>query len=152
MPVKKSRLGLLNPVTSAKEKYLSSQRGSAELIRAMTGGGEFSNTDHIWTLEEEIHERKNDLAVADKTKLKGLVRDLTGTDMRLILRAKITCVWMSVCGTKVSGTLLSAMEFWDFLCARYNVSPLNLRSQYDGCSTTHSLSCSTGRLVIARHN
>ena len=30
MPVKKARLELLNQVTSAKEKYLSSQWGSAE--------------------------------------------------------------------------------------------------------------------------
>ena len=52
MPVKKAGLGLLNPVTSEKEKYLSSQRGSAELIRAVTGGGAFSNADHLRTLGE----------------------------------------------------------------------------------------------------
>ena len=39
MPVSKAVLGLLNPVTSAKENYLSSTQGSAELIRAVTGGG-----------------------------------------------------------------------------------------------------------------
>ena len=37
MPVKKSGLGLLNPVTPAKEKCLSSQMGSAELIRGVRG-------------------------------------------------------------------------------------------------------------------
>ena len=42
MPVKKAGLGLLNPVTSEKEKYLSSQKGRAELIRAVIGGGAFS--------------------------------------------------------------------------------------------------------------
>ena len=50
MPVRKSGLRLLNPVTSAQEKYLSSTRGSAELIRAMTGGGVFSNANHFLTL------------------------------------------------------------------------------------------------------
>ena len=50
MPAKKARLGLLNPVTSEKEKYLSYQRGSAELIRAVTGEGTFSNADHKCTL------------------------------------------------------------------------------------------------------
>ena len=35
--VNKSGLGLLNAVTSSQDKYLSSQRGSAELVRAMTG-------------------------------------------------------------------------------------------------------------------
>ena len=37
MPVKKSGLGILNIVMSAQEKYLISQRGSAELIRAVMG-------------------------------------------------------------------------------------------------------------------
>ena len=51
MPVKKSGLGLLNPVMSAKEKYISSQRGSAELIWAVTGEGALSNADHLLALE-----------------------------------------------------------------------------------------------------
>ena len=38
MTVKKARLGLLNPVTSAQEKDLSSQQGSAELVWAVTEG------------------------------------------------------------------------------------------------------------------
>ena len=39
MTAKKSGLGLLNLVTSYQEKYLSSTQGSAELVRAVTGGG-----------------------------------------------------------------------------------------------------------------
>ena len=58
MPVKKSGLSFLNPVTSEQDKYLSSQRGSAELIWAMTGGGAFSNDDHLRTLGEERREGK----------------------------------------------------------------------------------------------
>ena len=42
-----------------------------------------------------------------------------------------------------------------FLCARYNVSPVNLQSHCDGCGTafgvTHALICSIGGLFIARH-
>ena len=52
--------------------------------------------------------------------------------------------------------VLSATGFRDFLCAHYNVSPLNLHSHCDGCGTafgvTHTLSCCIGSLVIARHN
>ena len=48
------------------------------------------------------------------------------------------------------------MEFRDFLCARYNISPLNLQTHCNGCGTefdvTHTLSCSTGGLFIARYN
>ena len=39
MPAKKSGLGLLNPVTPEKGKYLISRWGSTELIRDVTGGG-----------------------------------------------------------------------------------------------------------------
>ena len=43
-----------------------------------------------------------------------------------------------------------------FLCARYNVSPVNLQSHCDGYGTalgvTHALSCRIGGLIIARHN
>ena len=45
MLVKKSGLGLLNPVMSVNDKYLSYQRARAELIWAVTGVGAFSNTD-----------------------------------------------------------------------------------------------------------
>ena len=64
--------------------------------------------------------------------------------------------WLSVRGTTVSGRVLSATEFWDFLCACYNVYPLNLQSHCDRCGTasgmTHALICSKGRLFITRHN
>ena len=43
-----------------------------------------------------------------------------------------------------------------FLCARYNVSTVNLQSHCDGCGiefgVTHALSYSIGVLVIARYN
>ena len=45
--IKVARLGLLNPVTPEKEEYLISQRESMELIRDMTGGGAFSNANHL---------------------------------------------------------------------------------------------------------
>ena len=54
MTVNKDEVGLLNPVTSAHEKYLIPHWGSAELVQAVTGGGAFSNTYHIWALSEEI--------------------------------------------------------------------------------------------------
>ena len=114
MPVKKSGLGLLNPVTSAQDKYLISQRGSAELVRAVTGGGAFSNADHRRTISEERCDRKKDRDDSYETKIKGLVRYLQVNDKRLLLRAKSTGAWLSVRGTTVSGTVLSATEFRGF--------------------------------------
>ena len=60
MPVNKYGLVLLNPVASAQENYLSSQRGSAELVWAVPGGEAFSNSEHLRTLSEERHDGKED--------------------------------------------------------------------------------------------
>ena len=122
----------------------------------MTGGGAFSNADYLRTLSEERRYRKKDQDVAYESRLKGLVRDLKGNDKHLLLRANSTGTWLSLHSTTVSGTVLSATEFRDFLCARYNVAPVNLQSHCDGCVTefgvTHALSCIIGGPVIARQN
>ena len=112
MPIKKAGLGLLNPVTSDKGEYLSSQRVSTELIRAVTEGGSFSNADHL--LAGESRDRQKNLDDANKKKLRGLVRYLKGANRRLILRAKNICAWLSSHSTMVLGTVLSATQFWYF--------------------------------------
>ena len=69
--VKKDRLGFLNPVTSSKVKYSSSQQASAELIWDVTGGGPFSNEDHLLALREERgdwHKNRNDTNDATHSK------------------------------------------------------------------------------------
>ena len=53
MLVNKADLGLLNPVTSAKEKYISLQREITELIQSVTGEGIFSNVNRLQALREE---------------------------------------------------------------------------------------------------
>ena len=136
MPVKKSVLGLLNPVTSAQEKYLNSQRGSAEFVWTVTEGGAFFNADHLRKLGEERRDGKKDRDATYKTKIKGLVQDLKGTNKHLILRTKSTGAWLSVRATTVTDIVLSATEFRDLLCTRYNVSPLNIQSHFDGCGTS----------------
>ena len=122
----------------------------------MTGGGGFSNAKHLRTLSEERRDGKESWDVAYESRLKGLVGNLKVTDKRLLLRARIAGALMSVRVTEVSGTLLSATEFRDFLCPCYNVSPVNLQSHCDGRGTvfgvTHALICRIGGLVIARHN
>ena len=122
----------------------------------MTVGREFSNSNHLRTQSEERRDGKEARYVAYKSRLKGLVKNLKVADKRLLLRSKRTGAWLSVCGTTMSGTVLSATEFLIFKCAHYNVSPVNLQSHGDGCGTafgvTHTLSCSIGGLVIARQN
>ena len=117
MPVKKSGLGLLNPVTSYQENYLRSTRGITELVRAVTGGGALSNANHLRDLSEERRERKKDQDVAYGSRLKGLVINLKGTDNCLLLHSKSTGDYMSIHVTTVSGTVLYATEFRDFMCS-----------------------------------
>ena len=111
MLVEKSGLGLLNPVTSEHEKYLSSQQGRAELIQAVTGAGALSNADNLRTLWKERRNRKKDRETVYENNLKVLVRNLKGTNMHLVLLTRSTGAWMSVHGTEVSGPVLSATEF-----------------------------------------
>ena len=60
-------------VTTAKDKYLRSQRGSAETMQAVMGGGAFSTSDHLRMLREERRYGQKYWEVANKTKLKGFV-------------------------------------------------------------------------------
>ena len=111
---------------------------------AVTGGEAYSNADHLRTLGEERRDGKKYREAKNQTKLKGLVCNIKGNKRRLILRNKRAGAWLSICGTTVSGTVMSATEFRNFLCARYNVSSLNLLSHCDRCGTafgvTHTLS------------
>ena len=123
IPVKKVGLGLLNTVTSAKDKYISYHQASAELIKDMMGERAFSNADCLLGLREESYDgKKNQDNIKDAT-LKGLVRGLIVTKRCLILRTKITGEWLNVQGTTVTGTVFFDEELCDFLCTRYNVTP-----------------------------
>ena len=108
MPVKRSGPGLLNPVTPSQENYLRSTQGSTELVWSVTGGGEFSNADHLRTLIEERRDGKKERDVAYEYIFKVLASNLKGTDKRLLISAKITSAWLSVSVTTVLGTVISA--------------------------------------------
>ena len=73
MPFKKDELGLQKPVASAKEKFLSLQRVSTELIRVMTGENEFSTTDHLQAVKKEISKGKKSRDDVNNAKIEGIV-------------------------------------------------------------------------------
>ena len=52
MPVNKSGLCLLNPVTSMNEKYLCFQHTSTDFIQAVTEEGAFYNANNLLALRE----------------------------------------------------------------------------------------------------
>ena len=72
---------------------------------AVTGGGKFSNAEHLRTLSEEQHDGKKNRDVAYESRIMGLVSGLKVTDKRLLLCAK------SIYSTTVSSAVLFATEF-----------------------------------------
>ena len=125
------------------------------MIGSVTGEREFSTAGHILVLREERCDRKKIHDDANKSKLKGLVDALEEAYLRLIICAKNTGSWLTVQGTKVTGTVLEATEFCDF-CTRVIMLPSPTLKKYNSCylylSVHHRLSCSNRGLVIARHN
>ena len=67
---------------------------------------------------------------ANNIKLKEIVENLKASERRFILRAKNTGSWMNIPVTTVTGIVLAAKEFCDFLCARYDVTPPNLKKMW----------------------
>ena len=99
MMVKKSGPSLLNPVTSAKKTYLSSQCEKKELILAVTGEGNVFNAYHLLDLRYERREGQKIRTEVNNAKIKGLVADLNTSDHCIILRAKNKGDWMNVRST-----------------------------------------------------
>ena len=60
MPIKMAVLGLLNPVTPVKDKYLNSRRGSAELIWSVLRGGVLFDSDHLQAVGKERRDGQKD--------------------------------------------------------------------------------------------
>ena len=125
-PVNKSGLGLQNPVTSAEDKYTSLLLASYELIGAVKVEKEFSTADHLLAFKEERWDGKTDQGVANDVKLRKIVSNKSALEKRPFLCAKNTGSWMSVQGTMINGTVLTATESREFLCACYKVNPPNL--------------------------
>ena len=101
-------------MTSLQYKYLSFTQGSAELVRAMTGVGAFSNAYHLRTLSEEQSDGNKDQDISYEPILEVILSGLKGTDKRLLLHSKITVAWMSVHSTTIVGAVLSTTEFRGF--------------------------------------
>ena len=122
----------------------------------MTGEGVFYSADHVLALREESRagqEKRDDINYAT---LKGLVGDFIDANWCLILRAKNIGSWLNSQGNTVTGALFPDTEFRNFLCTRYNVTPLKLQSNCNRCGIAfnlpHTLICRKVGLVIARHN
>ena len=108
MLVKKSILGLLNPVSSTNKNYLGSQYASTELIQDIMGEGTFSNADYLLALRKERYDIQKSRYYVNSAKLKELFAELDSANQQLILCAKNTGAWLNVKGTMVTVAVLAA--------------------------------------------
>ena len=90
MPVNKSVPGLQNLVTSANEKFRSSQRARTELIRAVTGESEFSTANNLEADKEERHEGNPPRDDVNDANLEEIIKDISPLDLCLFIRTKHT--------------------------------------------------------------
>ena len=94
--------------------------------------------------------------IANDAKPHGITSSQGATEKHLFLHAKQMGAWLSIWGTMVTGTVLTATYFRAFKCSHYNIKPLNLQNKFVGCMQTilvhHALICPNGVLVIACHN
>ena len=74
----------------------------------MTGGGAFSNADHLLEIREERSDRYKTWDYTNDATIKGSVGNLIGNDQSLILHSKNTGSWMNVLDTTLTGNFLGA--------------------------------------------
>ena len=64
--------------------------------------------------------------------------------------------WITTIPHTLNGTEFSWEELQDNVILRYDIAPLNLPTDCDGCGNKflvpHALSCPKGELVLARYN
>ena len=107
-------MGLLNTVTPMNKKYIISRCASTGLIPDVMGAGDFSYTNHLLELREERCHGQKIRDDVNNAKLEELVKYLDGTDRCLILDSKNIGDCLSIRGTAVTITVLSATKFCHF--------------------------------------
>ena len=77
--------------------------------------GGVSTSDNLWAVKEERQDGNKDRDDANDTKSRRIINAQGNLDKRLFMRANHMGSWMSVQGTTVTGTLLTATQFCDFM-------------------------------------
>ena len=95
-------------MTSAKDKYNSLLRAGNKLIVAVKGERIFPTANYIQTVKEERRYSKKDRDAANDARLQGIISNQGALERRILLHAKYTGPCISVWGTTVTGTVLTA--------------------------------------------
>ena len=128
MLVKKSGLDLHNPLTQEKDKYTILIRASDKRIGAIKGEWVLSISDHIREIKGERRNGKKYRDNSNDAKLQGIFSDKGAFQKRLFLCAKRTGAWISIVGTKFTGSALAAIEFRGFYVLVTMLTPIKSKT------------------------
>lgn len=157
LSIKCAGLALPNPMETGDTTYDSSVLIRGHLLAAFRRvDTTFSTVSHqtlVLAVRSELRTRNHE---RHKSTLQSIVRNMSPSKQRTILRGGKTGQWLSVMPTLISGTLLSAQEFRDSLHLRYARTPPGFPLLCDGCGSSffisHGLECKEGGLVLLCHN
>jgi hypothetical protein len=109
--------------------------------------------DHILTVSEARHQFNQLKYTFDEQTWHSIFNQADPIHQRSLQRHKYSLSnWLNTLPIQKDNFDLSATEFRDALCLRYQKPLLNTHPYCDGCgksfSTSHALDCRKGRLII----
>ena len=157
LSVKKSGLGIPNPVTSSPENHESSKVITSSLVQSLIEG---KNLNAIAYKDEASAKRRscrNERIQSDQTQFDGMfIAESSKAKQECLNRARKSGAWLTLTPDRINGTELSEEEFRDSLRIRFGLQPKHLPNRCEGChqrfSVEHAMSCKRGGLILLRHN
>ena len=150
-------LGVHIPSSSSNLLFGTSKAATQVLRTAIIESSSFLSSDH----DCQVLQARSDYITVktgiDKELFSNILERCDPVRRRSLLRLQqsLSC-WLNVLPIQRDNFNLSAVEFRDSLCLRYMKPLLNLPATCDGCgalfTTSHSLDCKKGGLIIQRHN
>jgi hypothetical protein len=158
LPVKLGGLNIKILTANANIAYNSSRSATSLLIDSIKHNSpDFLITDHECLVLESKHNSFIERIEKDHQQLLNILEQADPVQRRSISRHQqsLSC-WLNALPVKKDHFDLSAAEFRDALCLRYNKPLLQIPPHCDGCgnlfTTSHALDCKKGGLVVQRHN
>ena len=153
--VKQAGLGIRNPVDNASHVHAASRDACSYLTETLMSGEFFDYAHHCKTVRLACSEAREKRIEREVDYMDDLAKDKPAVKRRLD-RSRASGCWLSVEPSRLNGNDLSAEEMRDNLRLRYNLAPVDMPANCDGCgkkmTVEHALQCKVGGLVHMRHD
>ena len=156
LSVKQGGLGIRNPTTTADTSYNTSLYACQYLVETMVNDEKLDivrHTAHMAEANASCRRQRFDREANFQD------RRTRGKPSKQRLRRKACCGtgrFLNVIPSRLNGTVLSANEWRDNVRLRFNLVPLDLPQNCDGCgcrmTVEHAMQCKKGGLVHIRHD